>query len=161
LLFPSSSSVRLHVTEIALPFPVVSREGFTPRIQVMSSCKFPYHWYSQSQLNLCPAKPDQNISDLWIQHQRKNTKTTPNWACIYCPGRRIFASEPALWEHAKADHSEQREARNGDLEAFREEYAAESCQKRYIHCFHLPNPSYLLRKLISLPDRQRIHENRL
>jgi hypothetical protein len=77
------------------------------------------------------SKADQNISDLWVQHQRKNTKTTQNWACLYCPDRRIFATEPALWEHAKANHGEQLEGRGDlDLEAFREKYASESALKR-------------------------------
>ena len=26
-------------------------------------------------------------------------KTTKNWACIYCPNRRIFETEQALWKH--------------------------------------------------------------
>jgi hypothetical protein len=76
------------------------------------------------------SKPD--LSDLWIQHQRKNTKTTKSWACIFCPNRRVFGTEPDLWEHAKRDHVEQVEARTGDLDAFREEYAAESAQKRLV-----------------------------
>ena len=76
------------------------------------------------------SKPD--LSDLWIQHQRKNTKTTKSWACIFCPNRRVFGTEPDLWEHAKRDHVEQVEARTGDLDTFREEYAAESAQKRLV-----------------------------
>lgn len=72
-----------------------------------------------------------NLSERWIQHQRQNTKTTLSWACIYCPNRQIFATEPDLWEHAKTDHVEDLEAQgNGDLEASRERYAAESAQKK-------------------------------
>jgi hypothetical protein len=76
------------------------------------------------------SKPD--LSDLWIQHQRKNTKTTQSWACIFCPNRKVFGTEPDLWEHAKRDHVEELEARTGDLDAFREEYATESAQKRLV-----------------------------
>jgi hypothetical protein len=76
------------------------------------------------------SKPD--LSELWIQHQRKNTKTTQSWACIFCSNRRVFGTEPDLWEHAKRDHVEQLEARTGDLDAFREEYATESAQKRLV-----------------------------
>ncbi|PMD21990.1 hypothetical protein NA56DRAFT_658472 [Hyaloscypha hepaticicola] len=76
------------------------------------------------------SKSNQDLDDLWIQHQRKNTKTTQTWACISCPDRRIFATEPALWEHATADHGEQISARKGDLQDIREQYAAESAQKK-------------------------------
>jgi hypothetical protein len=78
------------------------------------------------------SKPDQNIADRWVQHQRKHTKTTQNWACILCPDRRIFASETALWEHAKTEHVEQLDLRKDDLEAFKQEYTAESAQKRCV-----------------------------
>jgi hypothetical protein len=74
------------------------------------------------------AKPD--LNDRWIQHQRKNAKTTQSWACIYCPNRKICATEQDLWEHARTDHGEQLEARKADLDAFRDEYVAESAQKR-------------------------------
>jgi len=78
------------------------------------------------------SKPDQNISDLWVQHQRKHTKTTQNWACILCEDRRIFATDTALWEHAKFEHAERLESRKNDLEAFKEEYTTESAQKRCV-----------------------------
>ncbi|KAH8787153.1 hypothetical protein BGZ57DRAFT_133049 [Hyaloscypha finlandica] len=74
------------------------------------------------------SKPD--LSDLWIRHQRTNAKTTKSWACIFCPNRRVFGTEPDLWEHAKSDHVEQVEARTGDVDTFRQDYAAESAQKR-------------------------------
>jgi hypothetical protein len=78
------------------------------------------------------SKPDQNISDRWVQHQRKHTKTTQNWACILCPDRRIFATETALWEHAKTEHVEQLDSRKDDLLVFKEEYTTESAQKRCV-----------------------------
>ncbi len=69
-------------------------------------------------------KPD--FSELWIQHQHQNNKTTPTWACIFCIDRRIFSSEPELWEHAKSQHPEPLNLHDGDgnlyedNEAFRE-----------------------------------------
>lgn len=75
--------------------------------------------------------PTSDLSDLWIKHQRKTTKTTLSWACIFCTNRKIFTTEQELWEHGKADHGEQLlEAGKGDLEAFREQYVEESAQKR-------------------------------
>jgi len=61
------------------------------------------------------SKPDQNISDVWVQHQRKHTKTTQNWACILCPDRRMFATETALWKHAKPEHVERLDSRQDQL----------------------------------------------
>ena len=97
-------------------------------------CARPHHLLLARSTEQCremsASKPD--LSDLWIQHQRKNTKTTQSWACILCPNRRVFGTEPDLWEHAKRDHLEELEARTGDLNAFREEYATESAQKRLV-----------------------------
>jgi hypothetical protein len=104
----------------------------------MSSCKFTLSLMFSLQLTLFVAKSNQITSDLWIQHQRKNTKTTRTWACIFCPEWRIFATEPALWEHGKTDHDEQLSARNGDPQGIREHYAAESAQNKYTHYFHIP-----------------------
>jgi hypothetical protein len=73
-------------------------------------------------------KPD--VSELWIQHQRRNNKTTTTWACVYCTNRRIFSTEPDLWEHAKIEHSEDLAAQDGDSEAVRESFAAESAMKK-------------------------------
>jgi hypothetical protein len=115
------------------------------------------------------SKPD--LSDLWIQHQRKNTKTTKSWACIFCPNRRVFGTEPDLWEHAKRDHVEQVEARTGDLDTFRQEYAAESAQKRLVtHVRAKPPPqprwggfsdSLLLKALENQLTDLQAHEGRL
>ncbi|KAE9370443.1 hypothetical protein N431DRAFT_559607 [Stipitochalara longipes BDJ] len=72
----------------------------------------------------------QDLSDRWIQHQRSATKTTPSWACIYCPNRKIFATECSLWEHAKTDHVEELEGKKEDLNTFPGEYTKECFVKR-------------------------------
>jgi hypothetical protein len=76
-------------------------------------------------------KPD--VSELWIQHQRRiNNKTTTTLACIYCPNRKIFATEPDLWEHGKNEHADDLAAQDegGDPETLREWYAAQSAMKK-------------------------------
>lgn len=49
-------------------------------------------------------RPKQNISALWIEHQRRNTKRTKRWACIYCADRKIFYSESDLRTHQQNSH---------------------------------------------------------
>ena len=76
-------------------------------------------------------QPD--VHELWIQHQRRNNKTTQTWACIYCEDRKIFESEDELWKHFLLKHREQLPAeKDGQdaLEFFRRNYAAESAKKR-------------------------------
>jgi hypothetical protein len=75
-------------------------------------------------------KPD--ISELWIQHQRSNNKTTRTWACIWCPDRRIFTTEPDLWLHAINGHAEQLKAHDDNLEELRAVFCAESALKKYV-----------------------------
>lgn len=77
-------------------------------------------------------QPD--VSQRWIQHQRRNNKTTLTWSCTLCPDRRIFAAEPTLWEHALADHRNRLAfAENANLlEDFRKTFAEECAQKKYV-----------------------------
>ncbi|KAK2624696.1 hypothetical protein QTJ16_005889 [Diplocarpon rosae] len=72
-------------------------------------------------------QPD--VSDLWIQHQRRHNRTTFTWSCIFCPARRIFTTEPALWEHARADHKSRLPLAE-DTEAYRKQFAEECAQKK-------------------------------
>jgi hypothetical protein len=76
--------------------------------------------------------PQPDVSERWIQHQRRNAKTTQTWACIYCPNRRVFASDQDLTTHAEVDHREQLPTEDGELEAFLDTFAALSATKRYI-----------------------------
>ncbi|KAL5325165.1 hypothetical protein ACEPPN_006288 [Leptodophora sp. 'Broadleaf-Isolate-01'] len=75
-------------------------------------------------------QPDFN--DLWIQHQRRNHKSTHTWSCTFCPDRRIFASESTLWAHAQADHRNRLAfAENGDvIEDFKRTYIEQSKEKK-------------------------------
>lgn len=105
------------------------------------------------------SKPD--LSDLWIRHQRTNAKTTKSWACIFCPNRRVFGTEPDLWEHAKSDHVEQVEARTGDVDTFRQDYAAESAQKRLVTCPGQSRPHSLVGGTSQIHCSQSLFENQL
>lgn len=73
-----------------------------------------------------------DVSDLWIQHQRRNTKTTQSWACIYCPERKIFLSETDLWNHAEKDHRDKTPFDQDELKQFRKSYESESKLKRSV-----------------------------
>jgi hypothetical protein len=73
-------------------------------------------------------QPD--VSQLWIQHQRRNIKTTAAWACILCQDRKIFSSENDLKSHAKTDHLDKLPNQDAELESFLQSYVAESAQKR-------------------------------
>ncbi|TVY18829.1 EST/SMG-like protein 2 [Lachnellula arida] len=73
-----------------------------------------------------------NPADRWQQHLRRSYKTTPGWACTYCPNGRIFHSTDDLWEHAKKIHQYQFPLGTNDTELrrFRENYEAESYVRR-------------------------------
>ncbi|KAM0142097.1 hypothetical protein ACHAP3_002092 [Botrytis cinerea] len=71
-----------------------------------------------------------DISDLWVQHQRRNTKTTKSWGCIYCPDRKILLSETALWMHAEKCHQDKVPANLEELERFRQSFESNSALKR-------------------------------
>ena len=74
-------------------------------------------------------QPD--VSELWIQHQRRNNKTTLTWACIYCEDRKIFLSEDELWRHFLLSHRDRLTAENEeDVETFRTSFVAESAKKK-------------------------------
>ncbi|ESZ94548.1 hypothetical protein SBOR_5038 [Sclerotinia borealis F-4128] len=75
-------------------------------------------------------KPKADVSDLWIQHQRRKTKTTQSWACIYCPERKIFHSEIDLWNHAEKDHQDEIPSNQDELKQFRKSYESKSALKR-------------------------------
>ncbi|KAF4632065.1 hypothetical protein G7Y89_g6064 [Cudoniella acicularis] len=40
----------------------------------------------------------------WIQHQRKNHKSTKTYACIHCLDRHVFTNPDDLWKHARDNH---------------------------------------------------------
>ncbi|KAJ8069093.1 hypothetical protein OCU04_002766 [Sclerotinia nivalis] len=71
-----------------------------------------------------------DVSDLWIQHQRRNTKTTQSWACTLCPERRIYHSEIDLWNHAEKDHQGEIPSDQDELKRFRKSYESASALKR-------------------------------
>ncbi|KAK6594612.1 telomerase-binding protein EST1A protein [Botrytis cinerea] len=80
--------------------------------------------------NLEMNKPKADVSDLWIQHQRRNTKTTKSWSCIYCPERKICLSETDLWNHAEKEHQDKIPSDQDELDRFRKSYESNSALKR-------------------------------
>lgn len=74
----------------------------------------------------------QDLNYLWIQHQRRNNKTTPSWACIHCPNMKIFLEADELWKHALLDHRDKVPSKKELRQSFRTRFEAESEQKRYI-----------------------------
>ncbi|KAE8451547.1 hypothetical protein EG329_003620 [Mollisiaceae sp. DMI_Dod_QoI] len=73
-----------------------------------------------------------DVGDPWIQHLRRNNKTTKSWACILCPERRIFASSQALWQHAEMDHQDKMPvADHRALIAFKASFEDECALQRY------------------------------
>lgn len=75
-------------------------------------------------------KKTADVSDLWIQHQRRNTKTTQSWSCIFCLERKICLSETDLWNHAEKDHRDKFPTDQDELKRFRKYYESESALKR-------------------------------
>lgn len=82
--------------------------------------------------NLEMNKPKADVSDLWIQHQRRNTKTTKSWSCIYCPERKICLSETDLWNHAEKEHQDKIPSDQDELDRFRKSYESNSALKRLV-----------------------------
>ncbi|KAF7882591.1 uncharacterized protein EAF02_005954 [Botrytis sinoallii] len=82
----------------------------------------------------------QDLSDLWIQHQRRNQKTTKTWACIHT-GRAMFLSESDLWMHAQNNHQDKLPSTPEESKQFRKSYEVNSvfkhptrlCEKGCIH----------------------------
>lgn len=74
-----------------------------------------------------------DVSDLWIQHQRRNTKTTQSWACIYCPDRKICLSKTDLWSHAEKAHPDKIPAGEDELIRFRKAFESDSVLKRLVN----------------------------
>ncbi|TVY68922.1 EST/SMG-like protein [Lachnellula suecica] len=70
------------------------------------------------------------VDELWIQHQRRNHKTTQSWACIHCLDRRIFVNSEELWKHALADHRDKLPDQEEEQKGYRAVFLAESSQKQ-------------------------------
>ena len=73
-------------------------------------------------------EPD--LSQMWIQHQRKRSKTTQSWACVYCLDREIFTTADHLWVHAGDAHQEKLPRDDTEVENLRRKFEAESFTKR-------------------------------
>ncbi|TEY71388.1 hypothetical protein BOTCAL_0094g00320 [Botryotinia calthae] len=96
--------------------------------------------------------PEANVNDLWIQHQRRNTKTTKSRACIYCPERKTprptndlcmpaekchqdkipkrFRQSYDLWMPAEKCHQDKILTNLEELKRFRQSYESNSALKR-------------------------------
>ncbi|QSZ37290.1 hypothetical protein DSL72_009384 [Monilinia vaccinii-corymbosi] len=80
-----------------------------------------------------------DVSDRWIQHQRRNTKTTQSWACIHCREHKIFYSEIDLWNHAEGDHRDKIPSDPAELRRFRKHYESSSALKRSVDLETIPS----------------------
>lgn len=69
------------------------------------------------------------MDQLWIQHQRRNAKSTKSWACTLCPERRIFTNSEILWQHALQDHSDLLPWDESELRRYRTRFEAECLEK--------------------------------
>jgi hypothetical protein len=70
------------------------------------------------------------VDELWIQHQRRNAKTTQSWACIHCPDRHIFVNSDELWAHALEKHRDRIPSDEGEQRRYRSKFEAESSEKK-------------------------------
>lgn len=102
-----------------------------PPPQIMSPRQQFRHGTDKTLEMSSKTKPD--VTDLWIRHQRRNTKTTQSWACIYCPHRKICLSEIDLWNHAEKDHRDKIPSDQDELKRFRKSYESNSAQKRSVY----------------------------
>jgi len=75
-------------------------------------------------------RPD--VNELWIQHQRRNHRSTQSqsWACIHCRDRKICLTADDLWSHFLDTHVDLLPLDEAEREQFRVHYVAESVLKR-------------------------------
>lgn len=107
--------------------------------QTRSSCR--NHALIYDLLAMPQQQQQQDLSELWTQHQRRYTKTTQSWACALCVDRRIFVNAQKLWDHARTTHGDQLPSAEEDLRVFREEYESESFKKRSAKLVFMKTPS--------------------
>ncbi|TVY25709.1 EST/SMG-like protein [Lachnellula hyalina] len=69
------------------------------------------------------------VDELWVQHQRRNHKTTQSWACIHCLDRRIFSNSDDLWQHCLHDHKNKLPEDESEHRRYRTKFEAESVKK--------------------------------
>ncbi|KAG9240285.1 hypothetical protein BJ878DRAFT_546415 [Calycina marina] len=71
------------------------------------------------------------LHDGWIRHQRsKHRPAGRQFACCYCPNRRVFQSSDELFQHALQDHNDRIPNDTEDeLRNFRTQYEAESAKR--------------------------------
>jgi hypothetical protein len=72
----------------------------------------------------------------WIEHQRRNHKATESWACVFCPDRKICASNANLWDHALRVHDDKLPTEASDLAVFKISCIAESLNKSLVLPFN-------------------------
>jgi len=75
-------------------------------------------------------EPQKDIHSRWIQHQKKNAKTTSTYACIYCQDRRIFTTPTELLSHAEDAHPDKFPLDEAERQAVKLKYEEESAMKR-------------------------------
>ncbi|RDW62266.1 putative telomerase-binding protein est1a protein [Coleophoma cylindrospora] len=74
--------------------------------------------------------PQQNVSDRWISHQRKNHKPPQIWCCVHCSDKKPFSTEPDLIAHATSSHANIIPTEQEHLRQWQQNYASQSLQQR-------------------------------
>jgi hypothetical protein len=80
-----------------------------------------------------------DFNQRWVQHQRSRHKTTLSYGCVYCTDRKVLASPDELFDHACEVHRDKLPSDDSEegIRKFREQYEAESLQKRSAGHFQL------------------------
>ena len=81
---------------------------------------------------LAMSQRTRDLAEIWIQHQRRNYKTSLSYACIYCSDRQTFKSSDNLLNHALVRHKDELPADGSDTEqlhTYSLGYEAESRQQ--------------------------------
>lgn len=98
----------------------------------LKSCQTPDPSVTDVHADMHPKKPD--LGDLWIQHQRRNNRTTSqSWACIHCLERTVFHSADQLWKHAEEKHRDKFPPDPSHLQQYRRTFESESAAKRSVN----------------------------
>jgi hypothetical protein len=72
----------------------------------------------------------------WLEHVRRNHKGREVWACVFCPDRKIFASDANLWDHALRVHDDKLPTEASTMAMFKISYIAESLNQRSVLPFN-------------------------
>ncbi|KAH7419058.1 hypothetical protein BKA64DRAFT_3531 [Cadophora sp. MPI-SDFR-AT-0126] len=102
-----------------------------PHTQASTTCLLSATSSLHPAIKMQQHQPD--CSERWIQHQRRNSRTTRSWSCTLCTNgkiRTVFGSEHTLWEHAQAEHSNNFAGFGDMLDDFKKSFIEDCCKMR-------------------------------